>query len=201
MKLIAPSQIDEILHALNSQIAVAGGESVSLIVIGGAALAAMGLVLRTTEDVDVLGEIVLSDQKPHIKEILRFPDWLIEAAEKVKRDFDLPENWLNYKPSSYFKGGLPKGFQDRLVEKEYGHHLTIFFIDRVDQIHFKLYAAVDVGQYDPRHLQDLIALKSTDDEMLTASLWVKERDSSEGFRKTLQRLLMEQGYEDVADKI
>jgi len=34
MKLIAPPQIDEIFHALNSQIAVADGEPVSLVVIG-----------------------------------------------------------------------------------------------------------------------------------------------------------------------
>ncbi len=58
MQLIAPSQIDEIFHALNSQIAVADGEPVSLVVIGGTALAAMGLVYRTTQDVDVLGEVI-----------------------------------------------------------------------------------------------------------------------------------------------
>lgn len=41
MQTIAPSQIDEIFYALNSQIEVAGGESVSLVVIGGTALTAL----------------------------------------------------------------------------------------------------------------------------------------------------------------
>ncbi len=201
MQLIAPSQIDEIFHALNSQIAVADGEPVSLVVIGGTALAAMGFVYRTTKDVDVLGEVIFSGHKPLIKEIVRFPDWLINAAEKVMRDFDLPESWLNIELASQIGYGLPEGLENRLIEKKYGSYLRIFYIAREDQIHFKLNAAVDVNKYEPRHLQDLIALKPTDDEMLTASLWVLEQEASSGFQKDLIRLLMEQGYENVAEKI
>ena len=58
-----------------------------------------------------------------------------------------------------------------------------------------------MSKYEPQHLQDLIALKPTDDEMLTASLWVLEQETSSGFQKDLIRLLMEQGYENVAENI
>jgi len=71
----------------------------------------------------------------------------------------------------------------------------------MDQIHFKLYAAVDVGPYEPRHLQDLIALEPSDDEMLMAARWVKERESSERFQKDLQRLLRNQGHENIAERV
>ncbi|MFV2081958.1 MAG: hypothetical protein ACC669_08825 [bacterium] len=44
MQTVAHSNIDEIFQALNIQIAAAGGKPISLVVIGGTALAAMGLV-------------------------------------------------------------------------------------------------------------------------------------------------------------
>lgn len=201
MQLIAPSQIDEIFHALNSQIIVADGKPVSLVVIGGTALAATGLVVRTTRDVDVLGELSFSKGRRLVRELKSFPKWLITAAEKVRRDFDLPKNWLNIELASQIESGLPEGFESRLIEKNYGSHLGIFFIAREDQIHFKLYAAVDVSKYVPRHLQDLIALEPTDDELLTASLWVLKQEASAGFQRNLVRLLTEQGYENVAEKI
>ncbi len=108
---------------------------------------------------------------------------------------------MNIELASQIGYGLPEGFENRLIEKKYGSYLRIFYIAREDQIHFKLNAAVDVSKYEPRHLQDLIALKPTDDEMLTASLWVLEQETSSGFQKDLIRLLMEQGYENVAEKI
>lgn len=120
MQLIAPSQIDEIFHALNSQIIVADGKPVSLVVIGGTALAATGLVVRTTRDVDVLGELSFSKGRRLVKELKSFPKWLITAAEKVRRDFDLPKNWLNIELASQIESGLPEGFESRLIEKNYG---------------------------------------------------------------------------------
>ena len=198
MGLIAPSQIDQIFHALDSQIAVSGGEPISLVVIGGTALAAKGLVLRTTKDVDVLCEVIFSGHKILIREILRFPDWLIEAAEKVRRDFYLPENWLNFAPSLQIRTGLPDGFEGRMTEKIYGDHLRIFFIDRVDQIHFKLYASVDRGGY---HVQDMTALEPTDEELFMASRWILTQDVSAAFKEILKDFLVKHGYENVAEKI
>ncbi len=198
MQTVAHSNIDEIFQALNIQIAAAGGKPISLVVIGGTALAAMGLVSRTTKDVDVLGELVLTEHPPYIRGIERFPDWLIEAAEKVRRDFDLAENWLNFGPTSQVRTGLPGGFQERLVERKYGDYLRIFFCDRFDQIHFKLYASVDRGGY---HVQDLIALKPANEELLTASRWVLTQDVSVIFKELLKDFLSQHGYNNVSEKL
>jgi hypothetical protein len=47
--------------------------------------------------------------------------------------------------------GLPADFADRLHSQTYGRLLTVHFIDRIDQVHFKLYASADRGGY---HIAD-----------------------------------------------
>jgi len=143
MRPVEPSIIDDIFEALDRQIRVRDGTPLGLVVCGGTALSALGLVMRTTRDVDVLGTVLETQNKRTIQRITKFPEWLMEAANKVGRDFDLPENWLNLGPASQVESGLPEGFEKRLVKKVYGQYLTIYFISRLDQIHFKLYAAVD----------------------------------------------------------
>ena len=54
--------------------------------------------------------------------------------------------------------------------------MTVYFIGRLDQIHFKLYAAAD--QRDGTHLADLRALKPTDEELETAARWAMTHDVS-----------------------
>ena len=156
MGQVEPKIIDDIFTALDRQIGVHGGNALGLVVCGGTALAALSLVMRTTKDVDVLAMVFDTENGLVIQKITEFPEWLIEAANKVGRDFDLPENWLNLGPASQVESGLPEGFVERLVRRRYGKYLTLFFISRVDQIHFKLYAAVDRGDY---HVQDLKTLK------------------------------------------
>ena len=200
MAPIKPSQLDEILKALNAQIALAGGETIGLVVIGGAALLAAGLVSRPTEDVDVLGEVVM-DKDLIIKELEKLPDWLTAAAGKVSRDFNLPDNWLNLQLTTQIKRGLPYGFENRLIRKDYGDYLTAFFISRTDQIHFKLYAAADVGKYEARHIQDLWSLDPTENELLAASHWILRQEVPGYLLSNLFTLLEEHEYEHVVQKI
>jgi len=162
MRPIGPDIINEIFEALDRQIGVHGGVPLGIVVCGGTALSALGLVIRTTRDVDVLGTVLETQNGLSIQRITRFPEWLVEAADRVGRDFDLPENWLNLGPASQVESGLPEGFEKRLVKRVYGHFLSVYFISRLDQIHFKLYAAVDQDDY---HVQDLFALKPTEDEI------------------------------------
>ena len=162
MRQVEPRIIDEIFTALDRQIEVHGGDALGLVVCGGTALAALGLVMRTTKDVDVLGMVLDTPNGLFIKKLTEFPESLVEAANTVRQDFDLPENWLNLGPASQVESGLPEGFEERLVRRRYGKYLTIYFISRIDQIHFKLYAAVDRGEY---HVEDLKALKPTDEEI------------------------------------
>ena len=192
--MIDEQNIAKIFTALDRQILAADGGPISLVVCGGTALTALGLVTRTTKDVDVLGSL----EKGVIRKIGRFPDWLVEAAAKVAADFDLPADWLNLGPESQLDTGLPRGLLGRLAERIYGRRLTVHFIGRFDQIHFKLYASLDRGGY---HVQDLFKLSPTEVELLAACHWVLTKDVSPGFKAVLTSFLKQHGYEKIAARI
>ncbi len=198
MRQVEPQIIGEIFTALDRQMEIHGGIPMGLVVCGGTALAALGLVMRTTKDVDILGMVLNTPNGLIIQKIKEFPRWLIEAANKVGRDFDLPENWLNLGPASQVESGLPEGFEGRLVRRRYGKYLTIYFISRIDQIYFKLYAAVDRGEY---HVQDLHTLKPTQEEIERAAKWVVTQDVSITFKLLLKDFLEVQGYGTIAERI
>jgi len=147
------SDIKVALRAFNSQLNVID-KKIGLVVCGGAALNALGLVERTTRDIDVVG---FADEVKEQIVVRRaeFPGWLREAAGKVARDLGLPKDWLNDGPASLVELGLPEGFADRLNRIEVGTSLAVYYISRIDQIHFKLYASADRGGY---HIDDLIKL-------------------------------------------
>ncbi len=94
--------------------------------------------------------------------------------------------------------GLPNGIETRLVKRNYGNHLTVYFISRTDQIFFKLYAAVDRNDY---HVQDLLALHPTENELEEAARWVLTQDVSQEFRSILKDFLIKHGYGLVAKGI
>jgi hypothetical protein len=192
--MIDKKNIERIFTALDRQILAAGGSPISLVVCGGTALAALGLVSRTTKDVDLLGTL----ERGEVRKLGHFPDWLSEAAARVAADFDLAADWLNLGPESQLDTGLPAGFSDRLVKKNYGQQLTVFFVSRFDQVHFKLYAALDRGGY---HVQDLFLLAPINDELLSACRWVLTQDVSVGFKTILVSFLRQHGHEDLAGKL
>ncbi len=197
--MLIPKQMDEVFRALESQIRQQNGNKVSLVIIGGTALAAIGsFVRRFTKDVDVLGEAVEDAGEVKIQKIERFPEFLHKAIQKVARDFGLPENWMNLGPASQLDMGLPDGFQTRLIRKAYGTHLVLYFAGRKDLIHFKLFAAVDRDDY---HVEDLFALKPTREELLEAARWTLTQDVSPAFRTLLEQFLNKMGYKDVAEQL
>ena len=166
----------------------------------GSALIAMSLRQRTTRDMDVVA-LLSAAQEPISPDPL--PDFLLRAADQVARDLGLFEGWLNNGPSrgegGLFQMGLPEGLAGRLTEKKYGPRLAIYFIGRLDQIHFKLYAAAD--QRDGTHLNDLKALHPTAAELEAAARWAMTHDVSEGFKMVLKELLTQLGHESVAERI
>jgi hypothetical protein len=197
-KNIGQDNLNEILFALDRQIEFHGGSPIGLLVCGGTALAALGLIARTTKDVDVMAGVEETDEGLRIFKITRFPGWLLQAANTIARDFGLPEEWLNLGPASQMDLGLPSGIEGRLVKKSYGDHLVVYFIGRRDQIFFKLYAAVDRNDY---HVQDLVALRPTDKEMEAAARWVLTQDVSQEFRLILKDFLKKHDHEPIADRI
>ncbi len=196
--MLSKDNLDEILSALDRQIKALGGSSVSLAVCGGTALFALGLVLRTTKDIDVLGTVSKEHGVISVRKIDKFPDFLIKAAGIVQRDFRLPARWLNKGPTSQVESGLPQGFEERLVEKPYGEYLSIYYISRRDQIYFKFYAAVDRDDY---HEDDFFKLNPSEEEIHAAAKWVLTQDVSSGFKLMMKNFLRRNGYESISEKI
>ena len=180
----------ELLAALSEQLA-ARGQHYELVVVGGSGLLALGFIDRPTRDVDV---VALWDAGS-LRKAEPLPQALIDARNRVARDFGLSENWLNPGPADLMDFGLPKGFRDRVQTQEFGDGLTVHFASRLDQIHFKLYALVDQGA--GKHEQDLRALSPTADELVQAARWARTHDPSEGFREMLDRALRYLGVEDA----
>ena len=178
------------LAALSEQLA-AGSAHFELVVVGGWALVALGLIERATRDVDVLGilsEEGLSPAEP-------FPEVLATSAARVARDLGLPADWLNAGPTALLDLGLPRGFLDRAHRVEVGQGLVVFYADRYDQIHLKLYAMVD--QAGGRHEEDLRALAPTPEELLAVAQWTTSHDPSIGFRQQLLLALGKLGVDDA----
>jgi len=167
---------DRLLSALGEQLA-ALGQRFELVVVGGSGLLALGLIERSTRDVDIL------------------PPDLEVARDRVARDFSLPADWLNPGPTDLLEFGLPEGFLDRLDRRDHGDALTVYLASRYDQIHFKLYALVDQGP--GRHEDDLRALSPTQAELVAAARWSRLHDPSEGYAQILGEVLSHLGVDDV----
>jgi len=198
--MIGKDNIDSIFQALDRQIVVHSGRPIGLVICGGTALAILGLVTRTTRDVDILGEAVTENERIIIRPFHSIPEWLDASARVVQRDFGLPDEWLNTGPSSQVEAGLPEGLERRLIERKYGTHLTLYFLDRVDQIYFKLYASIDSGPQS-YHVKDLFALKPKREELEQAARWCLTQDVSEAFRQLVQDFLRRHGHGDIVDRV
>lgn len=192
--------IETILSALGEQLESSSVEPIKLLVCGGLALIFLGLAQRTTKDVDILA-YVKQTEAGDISFIKATPlkEEFIAAAKKVARDFNLPENWINTGPTSAVDLGLPGGLIERVTTKEFGSKLTIHFLGRYDQIHLKLYAAVDQGA--GVHYEDLLTLNPTAEELEQAARWSMTHDVSEGYRQILKDLLNHMGYSNVAKRL
>jgi hypothetical protein len=195
MEAFNEDMLYQILNLLEELLRMENAPHVELVICGGSALIATGLVRRTTRDVDVVAmmaeDMKLIDPEP-------FPPALKKAAKKVAASMGLPSDWLNSGPSDIFRMGLPEGFSGRLEKHIIGQCLTVYFINRLDQIYFKLYASVDRGGY---HVDDLMAMKPTSEELAAASKWSMTHDVSEGYTAMLKDLLKRLGYEDAATQI
>jgi hypothetical protein len=149
---------------------------------------------RTTRDIDAIAFIVASPASRKSLVKAEFDDKLERAAAAVARDYGLPEDWINRGPADQLDTGLPDGFQERLIPRRYGKNLVVYYSSRLDLIHLKLYAAVDVRG---RHLEDLKGMNPEPGEIDQAARWCLSQDVSEPFRELLKLILEELGYGDI----
>ncbi len=193
------TNLEAALSMLGERLRLKDTTSIRLVVCGGSALIAMGLVSRTTDDIDV---VALVDAHQHLISPAPFPEYLEESIREVAILMNLPEDWMNYGPSrdsgGLFQTGLPEGLLARAHRKDYGSHLIVFFTDRIDQIHFKVFAAADILGV---HVDDLVSLNPSNQEMENAARWCMTHDPSKGFRMILISMYEQLGYSDVAERL
>lgn len=198
--MLDKSGVSRALSALGDHLEQSQSEVVEIVVCGGSALQALGFVERTTRDVDVLA--VIKSKVGAGTDLLSaepLPPAVVEAAHIVARDFGLPADWLNPGPTDLLSQGLPEGLIGRLHRSTFGRRLVVHFVDRLDQICLKTYAAINGG--GPHHLADMRALGPTDDEMLMAARWCLTQDASEVFPSLVSSFLVKVGYPDVAERL
>jgi hypothetical protein len=189
-----------ILAALAAELEASGAERLHLVVCGGAALNALGLIERPTLDVDVVALIEAHAGAPTtLTPADPMPAALVAAAARVASNFDLPDHWLNPGPTELLRFGLTAGFEGRLVRRRYGRVLDVSFLGRFDLVCLKLYALADTGP--GKHEQDLRALAPSAGELEEAARWCRGHDPSPGFLACIRNALLSLGANDVAGRI
>jgi hypothetical protein len=124
---------------------------------------------------------------------------LQEAVADVAATYGLATTWVNVGPGSLLDFGMPDGFVDRLERRDFSG-LVAWLPARTDMIHLKLYAAIDQGPTS-RHAQDLLDLRPSREDLLSAARWSRTHDPSHGYRSVLVASLTRLGIEDADDVI
>lgn len=195
------SMLRGLLEELAEWLAFEDCEPVEWVVCGGLALTLQGLQVRTTRDVDVLGN--WNVERVEVACIEDFPRKVKACIERVAENHPelggLGSKWINLGPSPLARWGLPKGFENRLVTVAISDRLTLHLLCRDDLLPLKLYAAADeFGSRQDIHLADLRALNPTFEELDKAVDWVRTLPDFEQKRTELKEAVRRIGYDDLA---
>lgn len=202
-------EVERLLRALAERLELSGAPLVELAVCGGAALQVSGLMRRSlaaTKDIDAFAVVERMGSSLSLKKCERFPEFLQREIAIVAKDFGIDdEHWLNTGPTTMFDTGvLPDGLASRLHAISYGPCLMIHYLDRYDQIHFKLWAAADQigGATISRHLNDLSALSPTEPELEAAARWAMTHEvDPEPLKQEIKQCLRHLGHDKLAEKL
>lgn len=177
--------LGELFEALGAHLEEAG-TAVAIVVVGGSTLSYRGWVPRTTRDVDVIARAT-TDGPRRLIPARPLPPPFVEALERVARDYGLPADWLNTTVGAQWSFGLPEGFAEELEWRTFGA-LEVGFAGRESLIALKLFAAVDQGAGSV-HLQDLLALRPSAQELERAAAWVRTQDAGADFPSLVEGVL------------
>lgn len=155
------------IEAFDSHLA-ALGLRLEAVVIGGSALALLGVTTRQTRDFDILAPAL--------------PQEIAEAARAFARSqrrlgIDLMDDWLSNGPM-LVGDVLPKAWQLRTRPVFEGRALVLSTLGRGDLLKTKLFALCDRGT----DLSDCVALVPTVAELDDALLWLAEQDANPEWR-------------------
>jgi len=135
------------------------------VVIGGSALALLGILRRPTRDFDIL--------------VPELPPAIASAARdfaKAQREagIDLIDDWLNNGPMQLGEV-LPTGWRDRVQHIFEGQFLVLSTLGRLDLLKTKQFALRDRGT----DLPDCVALAPTATELSECVPWLEVQDGNE----------------------
>jgi len=176
--MLSTDALDRALAALG-EILADRGLAYELVAVGGGALALVGLIERSTRDLDIVGVLAEGGLAPAVD----LPGPLAEAVRDVARAHDLAEDWVNGDPARRIRS-LPDGFLERCTRRTFGA-LGVRLASRIDQVFLKLFAAVE-DRGGGKHVWDLEALQPTKDELKRAAAWARTQDRSETFARLLR---------------
>ncbi len=144
--------------------------------------------------VNAKGKVKLVPEKP-------LPPQFTELVAEVGHELGITREWLNFGPSPLVEFGLPPGLEDRLKRMSFGRCLALHLVSRLDQIHLKIYAAMDPKTRLETHLGDLLDLEPAEAEAQAAVGWLLRRKTSPAFRRKLKQVLDRIGHEKLAEKL
>ena len=189
-------EIEHALSVLGRRMALDGASNMEVLCCGASALCVLGLLSRSTMDVDVLG-VVVRDRDLDPCEV--FPVEMERAIANAGRELGLADDWFNGSASRLLERGVPDGTLERSLvhRRSFGPCLTVRFIDRRDQVAMKLFAAMDPVD-GIRHLKDLEEISPEAGEISHALMWMGGWKSSAAFRAKLKAIVTGLGFEDLA---
>ncbi|MBC7540192.1 MAG: hypothetical protein H7281_15310 [Bacteriovorax sp.] len=151
------------------------------IIIGGAALSILHIITRMTEDVDCIDPVIPDEIKKASAEFIKL---------NPKHGLN-PEKFLNNGPISIIET-LPDGWKGRTQLIFQGKALTFFTLGRIDLLKTKLDAMVHRG----RDMEDVVAMKPTEAELVECKEWVLNADGGEHWPE-----MVKESFDELRSKL
>lgn len=165
---MSENQYAEALSLLSQFLARDKAPPTWLIVCGGSALQAHGIIQRATKDVDIFAE---RNEINGISAAYPLSAALQKNIQSVAKILKLPNNWLNAS-TSFFQlplGDYPSYFWADLKDEEYGSHVKVSYLSPKGLVTLKTLAALQ--REASRDTEDLIALAPSEEDMTQALDW------------------------------
>jgi len=168
LHLMSSNQHSQAFELLSELLASRHEKPLWIVVCGGAALQARGIIQRATKDVDIFAA---RDEFSGIEPAYPLSGSVKQAIKQVADLLALPQNWLNASTSFLLLPleEYPTYFWADFMDEEYGTHLKISYLSREGLITLKVLAAIQRDA--PRDAEDLIALQPSEKDTIEALDW------------------------------